>query len=57
MLVFVVMVQPFMMMGKYPIAVMTNPPVAIVPYMIVIVIADDHGWARAVVTGSGVGDE
>jgi hypothetical protein len=46
------------MMGRHPIAVMTNPPVAIVPYMMIIVIADDHRWARAVeYPGAGYGDE
>jgi len=55
-LVFVVMLQPFMMMARarHPIAVMTNPPLAIVPYMMVIVIADDLRWARAVVLWSAV---
>ena len=52
--VLVVMLEPFMMMVRHPIAVMTNPPVAIVPYMMIIVIADDHRWARAVVPGSGI---
>jgi hypothetical protein len=54
-LVFVVMLQPFMMMGRHPIAVMTNPPVAIVPYMMAIVVADDHRSAGALVPRSGIG--
>ena len=47
--VLVVMLEPFMMISLHPIVVMTNPPVAIVPYVMIIVIADDHRWARAVV--------
>jgi hypothetical protein len=31
-----------------------QPPVAFVPYMMVIVIAEDHRWAGALVSGSGI---
>lgn len=53
-LVRLVMLQPFMMMGRHPIAVMTDPPVAIVPYVMAIVVADDHRWTGAVVARSGI---
>jgi len=53
-LVRLVMFQPFMMMGRDPIAVMTDPPVAIVPYVMAIPVADDHRWTGAVVASSGI---
>ena len=62
MIVAAVMLKPFVVMRLHPAVVVTHPPIAIVPNVMIIVIANDHwtsvsfgvNWRRRVsVTGAG----
>jgi hypothetical protein len=58
----VVMLEPFVMMRLHPAAIVADPPITIVPCMMIVVVADDYrtsvslrinGRRRVCVAGAG----